>query len=214
MMYDQNFLYLGARVGDPAPMRSAIDPKVDGDLGWKGGSVQVRLSTDPKLGWPLDATHRARLTPEQLRQGLGQRREDVSESLVHLSMWHHRASAQPCLLIQYGMDYHRHVVNPAGYRGAFRKDSSGAAYTLEYAVPWSLLHPVGRVPRPGDALGACWQVNWADENGRVWLGRLLEITRPGIHRFTYEDASVWGRAIYHDRGQLPTGTVRPRGNAD
>jgi hypothetical protein len=55
MMYDAACLYVGAHVADPAPMRNIIDPATDGDAGWKGGGVQVRLSTDRTLGWPVDA---------------------------------------------------------------------------------------------------------------------------------------------------------------
>ena len=55
MMYDDEHLYIAARVGDPHPLSSSIDPTLDADIGWQGGAVQVRLSTDRSQGWPVNA---------------------------------------------------------------------------------------------------------------------------------------------------------------
>jgi hypothetical protein len=52
MMYDEKFLYIAAHVGDPMPLRSIIDPQIDAYWGWRGGAVQVRVSTDRHMGWP------------------------------------------------------------------------------------------------------------------------------------------------------------------
>jgi hypothetical protein len=52
MMYDEQHLYVAARVGDPMPMRNVIDPNTDPWSAWMGGSVQLRLSTDRTFGWP------------------------------------------------------------------------------------------------------------------------------------------------------------------
>ena len=55
MMYDDRFLYVAAHVGDPAPMLSLINPATDGEFGWKGGGIQVRLCTDRTLSWSVEA---------------------------------------------------------------------------------------------------------------------------------------------------------------
>ncbi len=197
MRYDSTHLYIAAHIGDPAPMRSTIDPSNDGELGWNGGGLQVRLSTNRALGWPVNAnselyynSRHLTVTPEQLG-------EATSEHLVHLTMWHYAQSGQNCLHLAYGMDFHDGIVNPAGYEGAFRKDSDGRGYTLEYAIPWTLLH-ASEAPKAGDNLAAVWNTHWSDETGRLWRFQHVEIYNgaetPGIH--TYERAAVWGRALY------------------
>jgi len=55
MMYDDRFLYVGAHVGDPFPMRSQVSPHEKRELYGMGGGVALRISTDRKAGWPLSA---------------------------------------------------------------------------------------------------------------------------------------------------------------
>ena len=208
MMYSDRYLYIGAHVGDPVPMQNAIDLKTDTQMVWRGGSVQVRISTSRELGWPLQG--RSPLDAEAMQKGFGRRPQDVSENLVHLTMWYHRPTSAACLMLQYGLDLHRDVVNPSGAQGAFRKDSDGQGYTLEYAIPWSLLSAGQQPPHGGETFGACWQVHWGDETGRVWKGHLVDITRVPSPGITYQRADDWGAAIYHPGGHLSPGTVRPR----
>ena len=127
-MYDDRHLYIAAVVGDPAPMRSILDPQWESCQGWQGGGVQLRLITDRKSGWPSDA-----------RRGSPLREQDVGDQLVHVMMWYFEPRGQPCLHIVRGMDFHGHQVNPPGYRGAFRKTPDGTGYVLEYALTWELL---------------------------------------------------------------------------
>jgi hypothetical protein len=47
--------YLGAHVNDPFALRSAIDPATDGEFGWRGGGLQIRLRKDPNgLGYTVE----------------------------------------------------------------------------------------------------------------------------------------------------------------
>ncbi|HZZ72122.1 MAG TPA: FecR domain-containing protein, partial [Pirellulales bacterium] len=153
MMYDERFVYIGAHVGDPAPMQSQNDPKVDPQLyPWRGGSVIVRLCLDPQAGWPLTAMGRAEgdlKSPE-----IGKRPEDVNEKIVHLTMWYYLPTEKPRLQVSFGMDFHGEQVDPPGWQGAYRKDPNGLGYTLEYAIPWSLLKVADRPPQPGDEMAA------------------------------------------------------------
>ncbi|MBY0523474.1 MAG: FecR domain-containing protein [Gemmataceae bacterium] len=204
MMYDDQFLYIGAHVGDPAAMSSIIDPKTDPSVGWKGGAVQVRLCTDRGLGWPVDAENGI------IRQGRPMRPQDRSKQLVHLTMWYHLPGKQPCLHIAYGMNFHGDLINPPEARGVFRKDADGRGYTLEYAVPWSLLTAGQKPPEGGETMGACWNVHWSDENGRLWRGYLVDILNPNEKGFTYLRAQTWGRAVYHKTGNLAPGMIVPR----
>ncbi len=193
MRYDRRFLYLAAHVGDPEPLRSVIDPDVDPNIGWKGGSVQVRLSTDRRLNWPL----RADITPRINGEHYVPKAEDFSDKLVHVTMWYFRPARRPCLYLEYGLDLHGTKVNPPGWTGAFRRDADERGYTLEYAIPWNLLSAADDPPRRGDVLAACWLVHWSDTGGRRWRGHITEIRNPAeIGSITHHKAATWGRAFY------------------
>jgi hypothetical protein len=204
-MYDDRFLYLAAQVSDPFPMANVMDPAEDGKVAWKGGGVKVRLSTDPALGWPLDAYdlhHHPRRPPL--------RPQDVSNRLVHLTMWYYKPAEQSCLHLAYGMTLHSERANPPGYRGAFRKHADGKGYTLEYAIPWDLLGitPGQSPPKGGEVTAACWTVHWAEADGRVWAGHLVDVLNPTNPDWTFKKAAAWGKAVWHDQGHLPPGTVQ------
>jgi len=193
MMYDKQYLYVAARVGDPMPMRNVIDPNTDPWSAWMGGSVQFRLSTDRTFGWPVKATK------PSCRRG-GASAQDTSGRIVHLTLWYFQPCEQPCLEIRYGMNLDRGVVNPPGWQGAFRKAPDGKSYTVECAIPWTLLGAGNDLPRTGDELGLCWTVNWSDASGKRWKGQLIEIKNPAYaargKALTFMYAETWGKAIY------------------
>jgi hypothetical protein len=195
--YDGRFLYLAAHIGDPAPMRNVIDPTTDGESGWRGGGLQVRLSTDQALGWPVDANAPHYYQFRRIQPDAARLANATSEHLAHLTMWHHAPSAQNCLHVAYGMDFHGGAVNPPGYRAAFRKDADGRGYTLEYAIPWTLLN-APRPPQPGDTLAMTWTVHWSDAGGRLWRGQLVELRNASepVRIHTWERAATWGRAVF------------------
>jgi len=193
LMYDKTHLYLAARVGDPMPMRNVIDPNTDPWSAWMGGSVQLRFSTDRTFGWPVQA-----IKPSQ-RQGKPSV-QDTSGRIVHLTLWYFQPREQPCLELRYGMKLDRGVVNPAGWRGAFRKAADGKSYTVECAIPWTLLGAGDDPPRAGDEMGLCWTVNWSDASGKNWKGQLVEVKNPAYatrgKELTFMHAETWGKAIY------------------
>lgn len=197
MRYDAEFLYVAAHVGDPAPMRNVIDPVADGEFGWRGGGLQVRLSTDGALGWPVDANAPNYYQFRRLQPDAARLANATSERLAHLTMWHHAPSRRHCLHVAYGMDFHGGVVNPAGYRAAFGRDVDGRGYTLEYAIPWALLN-APQAPRPGDVLAMSWTAHWSDETGRLWRGQLVELRNAAepVRIHTWERAATWGRAVF------------------
>ena len=192
MMYDDEFLYIAAHVGDPAPMRNILDPRTDADRAWCGGAVQVRVSTDRARGWPLRAE-----APWQIRGRRAVRPEDISDRLAHLTLWYYAPEKRACLHVNYGLDLHGDAVNPPGFRGAFRADPDGRGYTAEYAIPWSLFGaPAGEQPRSGDVLATSWNVHWSNGSGRLWQGHLIEIFNPKESGWTFLRAATWGKAIY------------------
>jgi hypothetical protein len=197
-------MFVGAHVGDPAPMCSVIDPATDPTMGWKAGAVQVRICTDRKAGWPVDAEGSI------VRAGKPLRPQDHSDRLVHLTMWYYQPEKKPCLHIAYGMQFKGDRVNPPDVRAAFVRDPDGHGYTMTYAIPWTLLHAGDDPPQPGDELGCCWNVHWSDEDGRLWKGYLVDVLNQAEKGYTYQRAATWGRAIFHATGRLPPGTVTPR----
>ena len=198
MAYDEHGLYIAARVGDPAPMRSVVDPDVDPGRGWQGGSVQVRLSTDREMGWPVDANAPAYYQIRGQEPSADDRRKAANPKLSHLTMWHHAPTGRACLVLNHGMDVNECLVDPPGVEGCFRLGDDGKHYTLEYAIPWELLNAADDPPRSGDVLAAHWQVHWSDDSGLIWRGQLIEIRN--LHEIrrivSFERAAIWGRAEY------------------
>jgi hypothetical protein len=203
MMYDDGHLYIAAHVGDPMPMKSAIDPAVDPDLGWRGGSVQVRLSTDRRMGWPAAANSASYYSQRKLVPSAEEKASADNPRLAHLTMWYHAASHTSCLTIHRGMlagelEVNPSAVQPGGYRGAFSRDADGKGYILEYAIPWRLLHCADDPPRSGDVLAAVWQVHWSDSEGRLQRQHMVEIRNllePRVIN-VWERGATWGRAEY------------------
>jgi hypothetical protein len=190
MMFDDEQLYIGAVVADPFPMRSTISPMVDRELYGGGGCVALRLSMDRQLDWPVRARGNNSPQPRELLT------EDRNERLAFVVLWYFAEEELACLHLRYGMDFHGRLVNPPGYRGAWKKHVDGLGYTVEYAIPWSLLHAADDPPQRGDTLAASWLVHWSDSNGRDWKGQLIDIVNPSETGWNFQNAATWGRAIY------------------
>ena len=159
---------------------------------WRGGSVIVRLATDPALGWPLKGAGPP--LADTQHPDVGRRPEDVDEHIVHMTMWYHRPTEKARLHLSFGLDFHGEKIDPQGWQGAFRVDPNGLGYTLEYAIPWKLLNAGSRPPRVGDTLAANWTVHWSDEEGRLSRGHLVEITNLDVPVFRFLRGSHWGKA--------------------
>ena len=200
MKYDPERLYIAAHVGDPEPMRSEIDPAIEPELGWAGGSVQVRLSTDRLMGWPAQGNSFDYFATRGIEPAPEQRAQAENPRLSHLTMWYHAASQTPCLTIAHGMLFRNLSVNPDGFRGVFTRDPDGQGYCLEYSIPWRLLNCADAPPRSGDVLAAIWQVHWSDATGRLRRSRdhLVEVRNPGepLRINSWHRAATWGRAEY------------------
>ncbi len=195
MMYDAENLYLAAHIGDSSPMMNLYNPDAEAAVAWRGDCLQVRFSADRALGWPI-------------RDG-----RTTSDQLAHLTMWYYTPKALPCIMLQYGMDYHGLRLNPPGVHGAYRKDDDGKGYVLEYAIPWTLLNCGDNPPKAGDVTACIWQMLWSDEQGRKYQADLSEIRNPSDPSLAYQSAGGWGRAIFEKTGNLPAGTVVARDEA-
>ena len=196
MMYDATHLYVAAHVGDPEPMRNASGD----DFLFAGGSVIVRLSTDRRLGWPLKGKHRQFWPANPSRELLA---DSTNERVTSLILWHDARSERASLHLQHSFELESPAAVPAGWKGTFQKDADGLGYTLEYAIPWQLLHCESDPPRAGDVMGALWTVHWSDADGRISFGQLVDVSNPqarsraGVHPPAFFlDGTTWGRAVF------------------
>ena len=198
MMFDDRHLYIAAHVGDPLPMRNACDPAIDPGFGWRGGGLQVRLSTDRALGWPAAGNWPGYYKQRKTAPTAADIEAAENPRLSHLTMWYHAASSTPCLAINHGMDLDAVAVNPEGFRAAYRMDDDGRGYVAEYAIPWKLLNCADDPPQSGDVLAVTWQTMWGDAEGRLERYRLYDGRNPHEPRriFVWERATTWGRAEY------------------
>ena len=201
MMYDAEHLYIAAHVGDPEPMRNVAPDTME----FAGGSVIVRVSTDRKLGWPLRGTMANARSKDPKEQPLP---DSVSDRVVSIILSHDARTDEPRIRLQYGFNLRNAESQPSGWRGAFRKDADGRGYSLEYAIPWRLLHCENDPPRAGDVMAALWMVHWSDTDGRLCRGQLVEVTNPQARSRTgltpatfFADGTTWGRAVYQRRAQ-------------
>ncbi len=192
MAYDSDYLYLGAEVGDPLAMRNSLSPTEHEDMFGRGGCIALRLSTDRKMGWPVKAKG-AGLTSATKRD---LEEQDLNEKLVFAVLWYYEPEKLPCLDLRYGMDRGSVKTNPEGYKGAYKKHQDGLGYTIEYAIPWSLLNAAEDPPQGGDSLGCVWLTHWSGPEGKVWHGQLIEVKNPSIDEWSFQDAETWGKAHY------------------
>lgn len=195
MMYDERFLYVAARVGDPAPMRSVMDPSADpSEFAWRGGSVILRLVANPQVGWPFKAKGKA--LADSRAPDAGRRPQDVDDRITHLTFWYHQPSKKARLHVSHGMDFHGERIDPPGWSGAFRADPNGLGYTFEYAVSWALLNAGQRPPRAGDVLPSSWTVHWSDQEGKLSRGHLVEIVNLDDPPPRFLRGATWGKAVF------------------
>jgi hypothetical protein len=165
-----------------------------------GGSVIVRLSTDRHLGWPLKGKHRQFWPANPSRELLA---DSTSERVTSLILWHDAKSGQASLGLQHSFELESPAAVPAGWKGTFQKDADGLGYTLEYAIPWRLLHCESDPPRAGDVMGALWTVHWSDADGRICFGQLVDVTNQNPPASPTASPAAyflmgphWGRAVF------------------
>jgi len=187
-MHDRDAFYIGAHFVDDSPLLNRHDPHVETNLGWAGDCLQVRLSSDAALGYPLKASEFDKDTPLA-----------KSERIVHLTMWFYTDRQEPVLQIQYGMDYHGTKLLTGKAAGvAFRKEGDG--YNVEARVPWALLNAQTNPPKAGDTIALVAQPLWGDAEGLKHAVSFTDIVSgPG---FPFQNAAVWGRGELLAKGNL------------
>ncbi len=194
-MYDADALYLAAHVADDSPLRNRHDPRVDPADAWRGDCLQVRLNTDPTMPLPLQANE------FDARNG---GKASTDSRIVHLTLWCFSDRKEPCLMVEYGFDFHGRKVLTGPQSGlAFKLDADGRGYTLEARVPWSLIAtaPGQSTPKAGDRVAFTLQPLWGDAAGdRLVLSYNEVESAKGFH---FLSATDWGVLEFAPKGNLP-----------
>jgi hypothetical protein len=197
MLYDPTALYIAARVGDPLPLRNAVDPAERLETLWHGGALQLFLSLDRGLGWPAEGKPFAYFNCRHIKPPLAEEVKAANPRLLTLFLWHHVASDTDRLAITTGLGSDA-VEAADGYEGRFVPAADGQGYVLEYRIPWTTLRVADDPPQPGDHLATCWELHYSDETGRLWRDQIIEVRNPDEPAaiYPFESAATWGRADF------------------
>jgi len=168
VMYDAEALYLGADVNDPTPMMNMRDPRTDPSQGWNADSCQFRLTTDPKVGYPiLDESsfkYKGKGDPSETR-----------DDIVHLTLWHYTVTGEPQLAMELGMTYRAPQNAPRGlvpqdqFQAKYLKRADGTGYSFEYRIPWKTLNAKAPL-KGGDIVAGTVQFNYSRPDGQMTAG--------------------------------------------
>ncbi|HEY3329576.1 MAG TPA: hypothetical protein VGK19_06105 [Capsulimonadaceae bacterium] len=183
--YDDDAIYVSAHVKIPGDKFSNVNDPVDPY--WIGDEVELRLSSDPSLKFPIQQTSDPAVK--------------ASDRICHLTFWQNTANGKDYLNITYGADFDKgRVVNPAGSSLAVK--SLNGEYILEARIPWSALNvPGGKNPYgPGKRMTAIWGLHW--KQGAWFVSGNLNFTNdPGD--FAFHQAETWGQIEFSPTGKLP-----------
>lgn len=201
VMYDAEAIYLGADVNDPSPMMNLRDPRTDPGQGWNADSCQFRLTTDPKVGYPILDESTFKYT------GKGDPTE-TRDDIVHLTLWHYTATGEPQLAMQQGMTYRepknapRGLVSQEQFQAKYLKRANGTGYSFEYRIPWKTLN-VKAPLKAGDLVASSMQFNYSRPDGQMTAGGAAwayDLLREA--GFPFQSTKCWGKLIFS-----PTGNV-------
>lgn len=149
MMYDTEFLYVGAKVKDPTPMRNNYSFGGEAGKAWDADAIQIFLVSNPDLKSNVS------------RQSSGQNSAD-SQFVTTFWLWYSTQDKAPGFYSQCTLKYQDPTLNPPGVTGAIVGDEDGKGYTLEYGIPWKVL----RAPREivgGNTMQCQWMLLWGND---------------------------------------------------
>jgi hypothetical protein len=201
VMYDADAIYLGADVNDPNPMMNMRSPETDPMQGWNADSCQFRLTTDPKVGYPIldESTFKYK--------GKG----DVTETrddIVHLTLWHYTETSQPQLAMQQGMTYREPKNAPRGlvpqdqFQAKYLKRPDGTGYSFEYRIPWKTMNAKAPL-KAGDIVASTVQFNYSRPDGQMTAGGAAwayDLLREA--GFPFQSTKCWGKLLFSPTGKV------------
>ena len=201
IMYDADALYLGADVNDPNPMMNMRSPETDPRMGWNADSCQFRLTTDPKIGYPIldESTFKYK--------GEGDPTEN-RDDIVHLTLWHYTETGEPQLAMQLGMTYRKPSNAPRGlvpqnqFQAKYLKRPDGTGYSFEYRIPWTTLNAKAPL-KAGDVVASTVQFNYSRPDGQATAGGAAwayDLMREA--GFPFQSTKCWGKLVFSPTGKV------------
>lgn len=186
VMYDDEALYLSARVALPGrPYSNRNNPQ---DAFWNEDILQVRMSFDPALEYPLDG-----------------KRDEPSDRIAHISFWKNNESGQSFLHFNRGVKFNKgQLVNPEGSEVKIVTNGDGD-YVMEAKIPWSVMTgPGGKNPfKAGQSAAFLAETLWI--GGDKARAALCYRINPGV--FGFSRANSWGKLTFAEKS--PGNRVRP-----
>lgn len=201
VMYDADALYLGADVNDPSPMMNMRDPLTDPGQGWNADSCQFRLTTDPKVGYPI-------LDESSFKYGGTNAPKDTRDDIVHLTLWNYTVTGEPQLAMQLGMTYRLPPNAPRGlvpqdqFQAKYLKRADGTGYTFEYRIPWTTLNAKAQL-KGDDVVAGTVQFNYSRPDGQMTAGGAAwAYDVQGQAGFPFQSTACWGKLIFSPQGHV------------
>lgn len=169
VMYDDNVLYIAARIGLPErPYRNTFFPQ---DAFWWDDILQFRLCSDPTVMYPIDRD-----------------KNKTNNRICHISIWKNTDTNQDFIHIDHGTYINLGAnINLPGTKIAFSM-ADNHSYTVEAKIPWSALNvPGGKNPyKHGEKMPFVIEPRWFDG------GNFTANYRVNPGDFAFQSPHSWG----------------------
>ena len=186
--YDDDNLYVYAKVSLPGRKMSNHNGLTDPF--WIGDIVELRLCSDPSLGYPLSNSNPVMHTSKQV---------------CHITFWKNTDDGKNFINILYGGMHgggQGKAFNPPGSKVVFTETEN--QYVMQAVLPWSSLNvPGGKNPfKPGARMTNIFGLHWANA-GWFYAVNAVYSTSPGD--FAFMQWQYWGQTEFS-----ATGNLKPR----
>ena len=186
--YDDDNLYVYAKVRLTG--RKLVNHNGLTDPFWVGDIIELRLCSDPSLGYPLSNNDPVMHTSKQV---------------CHITFWKNTDDGQNFINIQYGGMHggsQGKAFNPPGSKIVITETEN--QYVLQSVLPWSALNvPGGKNPfKPGARMTTIFGLHWANAG---WFYAVNAVYSASPGDFAFMQWQCWGQTEFS-----PTGNVKPK----
>ncbi|WP_162136366.1 DOMON domain-containing protein [Zavarzinella formosa] len=222
LMFDETYLYIGAHIADPFPLRNPQEPTKKGDI-YKGGSVSLHISSKDNASDQVRET-----TPDnplyRIEMWAWNNTNSIKSDRKVVPGLRITTQDDKVILLDIQATDNGKENTPAG---AFGFDLDNCGYTMEYRVPWSVMEyrvlwsatEKMRMPAPEAKRALCWDIHWSDDTGTVFWAILsdvlnpetaarmipdlnpksADVKKPDMRELTYDFPKLWGQAVFHGK---------------
>ncbi len=189
MMYDADYLYVGAQVKDPTPMVNNYAFGGEYNMSWNADAIQLRFLAVPGAQSKASLQTGGHIPPE------------LDKCINHITLWYSTQDKKAGYVAMYTLGFKDMVLNPQGVEGAYKADADGKGYSMEYRIPWSVL----RAARPfaaGDTAQVQWQLHWGNDRGTEVRCGMTDVRNAASGDLGYMGPCSWGTAVFEKSGNL------------